>query len=353
MTVFSAFQELGWRGSAFLPVFAAYVSISYLCLKYPRLLHSKKRSRAAPRRLGKQMLLIAHRGGAAEMPENTMLAFRRALTVHKTDMIETDVWLTADKVLVACHDNDLEHVCGTKTLVQATNHKGLPLMKDSSTLRPADTYLHSPFVGFPNEFPPQPIPKFEEVLEQCPDAFLHVDIKPFNCPEAVDMALDLVRRNGALTRVVFSSFCRRNNRRIRAAQRTDGEVMRTVGPHKLIAAVLAYYVGLLPFMPFSEDAVALPQCGRFFSGAREEFSDDVQRFVGRPLARLLSGAAVVIVGGAFKSRTFIQHLRDRGIATYAWVLNEPEEFERADKLGVDGIMTDFPSTLRRYIDKNG
>eukprot|EP00918_Siedleckia_nematoides_P036108 GHVU01078506.1.p1 GENE.GHVU01078506.1~~GHVU01078506.1.p1 ORF type:complete len:256 (+),score=32.87 GHVU01078506.1:806-1573(+) len=190
-------------------------------------------------------------------------------------------------------------------------------------------------------------------LRRCPDAFLHVDIKPFNCPEAVDMALDLVRRNGALTRVVFSSFCRRNNRRIRAAQRTDGEVMRTVGPHKLIAAVLAYYVGLLPFMPFSEDAVALPQCGRFFSGAREEFSDDVQRFVGRPLARLLSGAAVVIVGGAFKSRTFIQHLRDRGIATYAWVLNEPEEFERADKLGVDGIMTDFPSTLRRYIDKNG
>eukprot|EP00918_Siedleckia_nematoides_P036102 GHVU01078499.1.p1 GENE.GHVU01078499.1~~GHVU01078499.1.p1 ORF type:complete len:292 (+),score=23.78 GHVU01078499.1:675-1550(+) len=217
------------------------------------------------------------------------------------------------RVLVACHDNDLEHVCGTKTLVQTTNHKGLPLMKDSSTLRPADTYLHSPFVGFPNEFPPQPIPKFKEVLEQCPDAFLHVDIKPFDCPEAVDMALDLVRRSGALARVVFSSFCRRNNRRIRAAQRTDEQVMRTVGPHKLIAAVLAYYVGLLPFIPFSEDAVAFPQCDKFFSGAREEFSDDVQRFVGRPLARLQKSIVSSAPAGPWDRHIRMGPQRTRGI----------------------------------------
>lgn len=38
--------------------------------------------------------------------------------------------------------------------------------------------------------------------------------------------------------------------------------------------------------------------------------------------------------------------------TYLWVLNSEEEFERAFKLGSTGVMTDFPTLLREYIDKN-
>lgn len=47
-----------------------------------------------------------------------------------------------------------------------------------------------------------------------------------------------------------------------------------------------------------------------------------------------------------------KHLQDRGIQVYVWVLNSDEEFEKAFKCGVTGVMTDYPTKLRHYLDKN-
>lgn len=39
--------------------------------------------------------------------------------------------------------------------------------------------------------------------------------------------------------------------------------------------------------------------------------------------------------------------------TYLWVLNEDEEFTRAfEHLGVAGVMTDYPSRLAEYLERN-
>ena len=38
--------------------------------------------------------------------------------------------------------------------------------------------------------------------------------------------------------------------------------------------------------------------------------------------------------------------------TYVWVLNYEEEFKRAFDLGVDGVMTDFPSKLKKFLSEN-
>lgn len=34
---------------------------------------------------------------------------------------------------------------------------------------------------------------------------------------------------------------------------------------------------------------------------------------------------------------------------YLWVLNEDDQFERAFKYGVDGVMTDFPTRLTDFL----
>lgn len=39
------------------------------------------------------------------------------------------------------------------------------------------------------------------------------------------------------------------------------------------------------------------------------------------------------------------HLKKRGVEIIYWALNKPEEFERAIKSGVDGIITDCPTLL--------
>lgn len=51
--------------------------------------------------------VIAHRGGAATAPENTMAAFRKALA-QKADAIELDVQMTKDGVPVVIHDETVD-----------------------------------------------------------------------------------------------------------------------------------------------------------------------------------------------------------------------------------------------------
>ena len=52
---------------------------------------------------------IAHRGGAGTWPESTMPAFQGAVELG-FQYVETDVHATADGVLVAFHDNQLDRV---------------------------------------------------------------------------------------------------------------------------------------------------------------------------------------------------------------------------------------------------
>src|SRR5262245_31233802 len=56
-------------------------------------------------------VLYAHRGASAELPENTIEAFLRALEVGAT-AIETDVHLTRDGHVVVSHDPSGERAAG-------------------------------------------------------------------------------------------------------------------------------------------------------------------------------------------------------------------------------------------------
>ena len=53
------------------------------------------------------MKVMAHRGYSGKYPENTMLAFQKAVEVG-CDGIELDVQLTRDGVLVIIHDERID-----------------------------------------------------------------------------------------------------------------------------------------------------------------------------------------------------------------------------------------------------
>jgi glycerophosphoryl diester phosphodiesterase len=87
-------------GFALVP-FVAWRVISL----FPDLLH--KRSKLG---MKGQCRVIAHRGSREEgLPENTMAAFRDAVAAG-ADVIELDVWLTADNHVVVHHDETLSRM---------------------------------------------------------------------------------------------------------------------------------------------------------------------------------------------------------------------------------------------------
>ncbi len=93
---------------------------------------------------------IAHRGGSCLAPENTLAAFRNALTLP-VDAVELDVQMSRDGQLIVFHDNTVERL---------TDGEGNILDLDFATLRKLNAAAH-----FPGNWPEtEQIPTLSEVL---------------------------------------------------------------------------------------------------------------------------------------------------------------------------------------------
>ncbi len=55
----------------------------------------------------KRPMLAAHRGGSLNNPENTLKAFKAAVSEYGNDIIESDIWLTKDGKIVFSHGDIL------------------------------------------------------------------------------------------------------------------------------------------------------------------------------------------------------------------------------------------------------
>lgn len=97
-----------------------------LLLTFPTLIH-KTRSKfvVPPTRLGYSKLIVAHRGGSWESPENTLQAFNTAL-MSGAQFLETDVRITKDGHIIVCHDEDLSRLCADPRKVRDINLADLP-----------------------------------------------------------------------------------------------------------------------------------------------------------------------------------------------------------------------------------
>jgi glycerophosphoryl diester phosphodiesterase len=127
------------------------------------------------------MLILAHRGYSAKYPPNTLLAFEKAIE-YGADGVELDVWQTKDGKIVVSHDRNLKKVFGVDVDVKETTYEDL----------------------LQYELEGQKIPLLNEVYEVLPEsAIVDVEIKDL---DAVEGALKIVEKYGAIKRTLFSSF---------------------------------------------------------------------------------------------------------------------------------------------------
>ena len=240
-------------------------------------------------------LRIAHRGasGTGLAPENTLAALELAIQTG-VDLIEIDVRASADGQIVVIHDATLERTTDAQGAVQ-----DLPL----ETIRRADAGG-----WFAPEFAGERVPLLEEVLDLARHrAVVLIEIKAAFIAERV---LQIVEYTAAEDYVVLQAFSPRTVERV-----------KRLSP----ATPAALLVGKLPTAP--------------------------SRLRARRLARdvLQTGANTLAVWHATLTPPFFEEMRKRGLAVWAWTVDEEVAMRDLIEMGIQGLISNYPDRLNRVL----
>jgi glycerophosphoryl diester phosphodiesterase len=239
--------------------------------------------------------VLAHRGFALEAPENTLLAFAKALAIGVTHL-ETDVHGSADGVAMISHDPDLSRLAGRKARVDhLTSHelRRVPLGDGQGYCSLADA------------------------LDAFPEARFNIDVK---AATAIPGTIEAIRDLRATDRVLVGSFDA--TRRLAVVRELPG-VATSVSSRGGFAAVNAARVGSL-----------------------------------RTLRRVLRGIhAVQLPLSMLRMSTLtprtIRAFHDVGVEVHAWTVNDSDVMRRLLDDGVDGIVTDRADTALEVVRSRG
>ena len=113
------------------------------------------------------VLVSGHRGESCVGLENTMYAFKRALTIG-VDMIETDVHMTKDGYLILMHDESVN---------RTTNGKGLIKELTLDEIKSFDVTVNSQIDILPQA--PPLLSEFLELVRAYPDVLLNIELKDY------------------------------------------------------------------------------------------------------------------------------------------------------------------------------
>jgi glycerophosphoryl diester phosphodiesterase len=242
-------------------------------------------------------VLYAHRGASGELPENTLPAFRRALSVGAT-ALETDVHLTRDGHVVVSHDADGERTAGVRRAIRDATLAEVRGWDVARTFRSA--HPGTPAQAFV-------MPTLDELLAELPPVALNVDIKRHDA-WAARAVVDVVRRHRAEDRVCLASF---DSRTLRVVRALGYEGATSLGAAEVMRLV-ALPERVLRVLPKTGTAVQIPPRQGFIR---------------------LDGPG------------FIAKVHALGLLLHYWTIDDPAEAERLVRAGADGIMTNDPRRL--------
>ncbi len=237
--------------------------------------------------------MLAHRGFARDVPENTLLAFAKALALGVT-CIETDVHASLDGIAVISHDPDLSRLAGRETTVNQLT---------MAQLRRVDLGHGQTFASL------------AEAFDGFPDARFNIDVKS---ADAVGPTVDAIRSAGATSRVLVTSFSEK--RRLATVRELPG-VASSASARTFAVALIAGKLGLSPAVRFilrGVDAVQIPQRAA-----------GMATITPRQL-RMLHGA---------------------GVEVHVWTVNDAATMERLLNLGVDGLVTDRSDLAMELVER--
>jgi glycerophosphoryl diester phosphodiesterase len=227
---------------------------------------------------------IAHRGASGNFPENTRLAFEKAIEAQ-ADMIELDCQLSRDGHVVIFHDERLLRIARVRGTLREKTLEELKKLDVGAWKKEA--------------FRGQRILTLEETLQIVAGKVdLCLDIKQFlgSQPGIEIKTLFILSHYDYLDQTIFSSFDYSCLARV-----------RELAPEARI--------GLIHGAGIKQDPL----------GVAEEVA-----------------AASIHVQREFASKEFLERAWEAGLDVYVWTVNSPRDMENFSSLGVQGLISDFP-----------
>lgn len=258
-------------------------------------------------------LVIAHRGGKALAPENTLEAFRNADKLG-ADILEYDVHITVDGHLVVIHDDTVDRTTNGTGRVNEMTLKEIKALDAGYHFQDEDGNFSFRGKGVQ-------IPTVDEVFSEFSNEKHLIELKDTNHSMMYGALINemwhAIQNHNMKDKVLIASFDHDINLRFQNV--SNGEVAIGAGEDETRQFVTMHKAFLNMLYRPKAAAFQLPV-------EREGFN----------LAdwKLIRGA------------------NNRGMHVYYWTINEEESMKNLIELGADGIMTDNPRLLMDVISSN-
>ncbi|CAF1047076.1 unnamed protein product [Adineta ricciae] len=308
-------------------VATVYALSSFIFLRKPHLIHRRRRPAFIVRN-------IAHRGGAAEFHENSLLAFDKGLA-NGVEMLELDCHLTKDHQVVVHHDPSLHRTTGHLGYIKDIEYDKLPAINNKMQLY-YDSDLTISCDNNPSNSDLLRIPLLKDVFARYPTTPINIDIK-VNDDELIKQVSDLIQKYRREHITIWGSFSHAICRKLTLQ---NPRIVRFCSFKEAAYVVFAYWTGLLPFLPLTPGAFEVPIPGEVF----QKFTENINwKFK----------VILYLAERILNNKSMFAHLQRRGIPVYVWILNNDREFQYAfTEMGVTGVMTDYPTRLQKYLATN-
>ena len=238
-------------------------------------------------RMDKKIIIWAHRGASGHAPENTAIAFEKAMAMG-ADGIECDLRESRDGELVIFHDPTVKRLAGQNGRVVDLTLSELKRLDIGSWFAPS-------FAG-------QAVLTAAELIAKVPPPFLlNLEIKAAS-PQKV---VDLIQKKGIADRVIISSFDHILLKKVRSL-------------HPALS--IGYLVGREPWKKIVQEARRL-------------------------------GAVSINLASKRVTLDLVQQAHQEGFKVYVYTVNHPAQMASFIAMGVDGLFTNYPDRLPEILSK--
>lgn len=246
--------------------------------------------------------VYAHRGSMLLAPENTALAFERALGFG-ADVLEIDVRLSADGHVIVTHDAAVDRTCDGTGLVRQMSLSQLKSLHAG--------WRFNDLEGRSYRDQPISLITLDEMFEQFPTARINIDIKDNDREAAYAIARSV----------------------------TDADAQKRVNVGSFHAQALAHFRRALPGV-----TTAATQ------------SEVASLYFGRSLIQTVNYHYLQIpcayYGLPLTTESFLQSARRLNVQCVYWTINEVQSMQTLVHKGVDGIVTDRVDLACELLGKN-